>query len=189
MAITNDVVALLRGPEVQSINFGAEGVKINGHVYNTLATKIESGLLHVTVDAAALGGGTDGQYTSSTNTLTLPWNSFPTAYSKQVVVHELTHAAIDDMHLPNSRGLHKTEGEGISYIAEQLYVRFLGGTPPGPTDWRINRVADAIAKKIVAAGAHLYTVSPAEMQRLRNAIGQHPVYRSRRGHLVNSDGI
>jgi hypothetical protein len=189
MAIADDVVALLRSPAVQRINFAAEAVKINGHVYNNLAKKIESGQLHVTVDPSALEAGSDGQYDPGTNTLTLPSNTFPTPYSKQVVVHELTHAAIDDMHLPDRRGLHKTEGEGISFIAEHLYVRFVHGAPPGPNEHRIYRVADAIAKNVEAAGAHLYTVPPAEIQKLRNAIGQHSLYRSRRGHLVKSDGI
>lgn len=189
MTLQTDVVTLLRSPPVQKINFEAEGVKINGHVYSTLASKINWGMLHLVVDPSSLGQGTDAHYDYRNNTLTLKRSAFPDDYSKQVVLHELTHAAIDDMHLPARRGLHRTEGESIAFIAEHLYVRYINGRPPGANEWRIYKIADAIAKHIVKAAPRAYLVTHAEIRSLRNAIGQHRVYKDARGNRAGSDGI
>jgi len=189
MAIEDEVVALLHSPAVQKIRFFAEGVHISGHVYMALATKVAAGRLHIAIDPTLLTQSYDGTYDAPSNTLTLPRNHIATPYNKQVALHELTHAAIDIMNLRASRGFHETENEGVSYIAEHLYVRYTHGNHVSRTDHRFVRVADAIAKTIIAARPHTYSVTHDEMRKLRNAVGQNREYRPIRGTRAISDGI
>jgi hypothetical protein len=101
----------------------------------------------------------------------------------------MTHAVIDNLDLPRSRGLSHYEAEGIAYIAAALYVRFAGGPPVDDTDDPHVQVADSIAKNVIAAGHALYVVTPNEMRRLRRAIGKDPLYGAHADHLQFSDGI
>jgi hypothetical protein len=112
-----------------------------------------------------------------------------TTDDKRIAVHEMTHAVIDNMDLPRSRGLSHYEAEGIAYIAAALYIRFVGGPAVDDTDDPHVQVADAIAKNVIAAGHGTYVVTPHEMRKLRRAIGKDPLYGAHADHPQFSDGI
>jgi hypothetical protein len=185
LRLKNDVIALLRSHAVQRIRFVAEGVKIGHHVYSVLANLVEADRIKVRVDPTLAAQGVAGRYSTSGE----HGNSF--ALYRGVAVHELTHAAIDYMHLKDSRGLHITENESIAYIAERIYCRHIHHDNVTTSSARPFRVADVIAGKIVAAEPHVYHLTHEDIRSIRNAIGQHPHYRAQhiRGKLTNSDGI
>jgi hypothetical protein len=191
VAIEDDIIALLRSPEVQKIRFVAEAVRIGGDGYSAVANKLKLGLITIEIDPDLLDDDSprDGVYHPHTDTVTLGKDSLVTIDDKRIAVHEMTHAIIDNMNLPRSRGLSHYEAEGIAYIAAALYLRFAAGPAVDDTDDPFVQVADAIAKNIIAAGHHLYVVKPGEMRRLRRAIAKDPLYGAHADHPEFSDGI
>jgi hypothetical protein len=192
MAIEDDIVALLHSPEVQKIRFVAEAVRIGGDRYKAVAKKLKEGLVTVDIDPDLDDDDDnprDGKYNPHTDTVTLMKDSLVTIDDKRIAVHEMTHAVIDDLNLPRSRGLSHYEAEGIAYIAAALYIRFAGGPTVDDTDDPHVQVADAIAKNVIAAGHTLYVATPNEMRRLRKAIGKDPLYAAHADHPQFSDGI
>jgi hypothetical protein len=191
MAIEDDIVALLHSPEVQKIRFVAEAVRIGGDRYKAVARKLKEGLVTVDIDPDLDDDDNprDGKYNPHTDTVTLMKDSLVAIDDKRIAVHEMTHAVIDDLNLPRSRGLSHYEAEGIAYIAAALYVRFAGGPAVDDTDDPHVQVADAIAKNVIAAGHALYVATPHEMRRLRRAIGKDPLYAAHADHPQFSDGI
>ena len=130
----------------------------------------------------------DGKYNPHTDTVTLMKDALVTTDDEQIAIR-MTHAVIDDLNLPRSRGLSHYEAEGIAYIAAALYIRFVNGPAVDDTDDAHVQVADAIAKNVIAAGHTLYVATPNEMRRLRRAIGKDPLYAAHADHPQFSDGI
>jgi hypothetical protein len=129
------------------------------------------------------------QYLPDEDTLQLrPGFTLTTFLDKGTLLHELTHAAIDDMNLKASRGLHRTENESIAYIAQMLYRRYTHSLTADAFGLPQLQVANAIARNI-AASPSLYTVTQEEIRLLRNTIGHRPIYRGIRGQLKVGDGI
>jgi hypothetical protein len=192
MAIEDDIVALLQSPEVQKIRFVAEAIRIGGDRYKAVAKKLKEGLVTVDIDPDLDDDDDnprDGKYNPHTDTVTLMKDALVTTDDKRIAVHEMTHAVIDDLNLPRSRGLSHYEAEGIAYIAAALYIRFVNGPAIDDTDDAHVQVADAIAKNVIAAGHTLYVATPNEMRRLRRAIGKDPLYAAHADHPQFSDGI
>jgi len=192
MAIEDDIVALLHTPEVQKIRFVAEAVRIGGDRYKAVAHKLKAGLITVEIDPDLDDDDDnprDGKYNPHTDTVTLMKDALVTTDDKRIAVHEMTHAVIDNMDLPRSRGLSHYEAEGIAYIAAALYIRFVGGPAVDDTDDPHVQVADAIAKNVIAAGHCTYVATPHEMRKLRRAIGKDPLYGAHADHPQFSDGI
>ena len=188
MTIATEIAALLNDRSVQSIEFTAESVRVDGTAYQRVAAAVLYGIIEVNA-GVPMSDDEDGAYYDPINMLDLKVSAIATPYDKQVVVHEATHAALDGMRLTKSRGLHMTENEAISYIAEAVYVRNTGGERAGPENSRYARLADGIARKIIAARPHHYTVSETEMRDLRNAVGQDRTYRRQRGKLSVTVGL
>jgi hypothetical protein len=188
MSTSAQIVHLLNSRAVQQIRFNAESIRIDSKVYRDLSALVNSGDICILV-SGSLPKGVDAQYDNDKNRLEVPSAAFSTLFEKQVIVHEMTHAAIDMMGLTKSRGLHRTENEGIAYIAEWLFVHNSGGARAAKSDLRFCRVADRIVQEIVKAQPHVYTVSAAEMRELRNAVGQDPGYNKMRGKIDITDGI
>ena len=137
MAIEDDIVALLQSPEVQKIRFVAEAIRIGGDRYKAVAKKLKEGLVTVDIDPDLDDDDDnprDGKYNPHTDTVTLMKDALVTIDDKRIAVHEMTHAVIDDLDLPRSRGLSHYEAEGIAYIAAALYIRFVGGPAVDDTD-------------------------------------------------------
>lgn len=187
----------LLSPAVQKIRFSAEAVTISGRNYTRLASKMREGKLHFVIsnrdwDGTAWNGpitSAAANYWPKIDTVQLlPGFALASFNDKGTLLHELTHAAIDDMNLTASRGLHRTENEAIAYIAEMLYRRYTRSLTADAFGLPQLRVANAIAKNI-AASSSLYTVSQDEIRLLRNTIGNRPIYRSIRGQLKVGDGI
>jgi hypothetical protein len=191
MAIEDEIVTLLHSPAVQSIAFVAEGVRIGGDRYKAVAKKLQDGLIIIVIDPdlAKPGSTFDGKYHPRTDTVELGRDVLGTADEKRIALHEMTHAVIDNLELPRSRGLSHFEAEGIAYIAAALYVRHTRGPAVDDTDEPFVQEADKIAAKIQAHGHHLYVVSTHEMRRLRKAIADDPDYGANPDHLQVSDGI
>ena len=184
----------LLSAEVQKIRFSCEAVTITGHSYFQLASKLRAGLLHILIsdrdqDGSPLDPSVGAQYLPDTDTLQLrPGFTLASFNDKGMLVHELTHAAIDDMNLKASRGLHRTESESIAYIAQMLYRRYTHSLTADAFGLPQLQVASAIARNI-AASSSLYTVTQEEIRLLRNTIGHRPIYRGIRGQLEVGDGI
>jgi hypothetical protein len=189
--LKNSVIALLRSHAVQRIQFVAESVKINHQLYIEMARLVEAGRIQIDVDPRLADEKVGGRYHATANprSLTLWTAQLATSRDKGIVVHELTHAALDSLALTQRRGLHVTENESIAFIASQVYLRHVHGRALPSNSPRPFLVADAIASKIVAAGPHLYYLTQEDIRSIRNAIGQHPHYRKIRGHVYTSGGI
>jgi hypothetical protein len=186
--LKNRIVGILRSHAVQSINFVAAAVHINHSLYSELASLVLSDKVHLGVDPN-MTIEFFGEYHAPSDSLTLRKASIGTLSEESKVVHELTHAAVDLLDLPKTRGLHRTEIEAISYIAQRVYSRLLHADPAQKQWPRLAHVADGIAAKVVATRPHLYHVSESEIVSLRNAIGQHRSYHLYRGDPAPSDGI
>jgi hypothetical protein len=187
--LKSNLIALLRSHSVQRIHFVAEGVKISGETYGKLADLLSAGKIAVVVNTGFTALKKGGSYDVDDNTLTLRQTELETVKDKGIAVHELTHAAIDFMNLRPSIGLHRTENEGMAYIAERVYG-LRSRVYPVLRHWpRIFHVADVIAQKIIATEPRLYHVSPEEMRMMRNAVGQNLHYFSHRGEAAPSNGI
>jgi hypothetical protein len=193
MTIATDIATLLSSSTVQKISFSAESVRISGVHYRTVADAVRTGRIAITIgpmpsgvaaqyDSAgsSLSGGTGGTLHLSSATIALP-------SQKAAVVHEMTHAVVDSLRLSRSRGLHRTENEAIAYIAVEIYM-LDNGIVPG-AELRLFRVATQLAKRVISARPHHYTVSAEEMRHLRNAIGQNRHYRHIRGIIKVTDGL
>jgi hypothetical protein len=201
---TPGIIALLRSPFVQRIRFSAESISITGDGYGRVAAalsdgritvddevrhevSIKGGKVHVLSIPLIMPHGANAMYNADKNVLVVkPTINLADVRDRGLVVHEMTHALIDLMHLSKSRGLHRTEGEGIAYIAQSLYKRFDGAVIS--KDLRFGRVADRISKRIIGHGRGMYFVSRDEMRELRDAVGQDKHYRHVRGKLHPSDG-
>lgn len=183
------IVALLRSDPVQKISFTGESVAISGHGYSGVADALASGVITIK-EIATLPHNFDAGYSPKKNLLLLkPTINLSSVLVKALVVHEMTHAQIDLMRLPASRGLHRTEGEGLSYIAQLLYIFYSDGDARNiPNNFRFFRVAEVIRRKISGSGRNTYAVSADDMRELRNAVGQDSHYLRIRGMLVESDG-
>jgi hypothetical protein len=189
--LQNQVVALLRSHALQTVRFVVENVTIGHQSWSGLADLVLADQLHLDVDPGLTGRHLVGEYYPDgpdANTLKIAHASLATIRDKSSAVHELAHAAVDLLHLPHRRGLHRTEAEAIAYIAQCVYSHHLH-TNPLHGHLRLGLIADAIARRIVAAEPHLYYVTHDEIRSLRNAIGHHRHYRRYRGTLAPSDGI
>ena len=174
---------------MQKISFTGEAVTINGAGYG----RVVDALLDHTItikEVATLPHDFDAGYNPKKNLLLLkPTIDLSSVRVKALVVHEMTHAQIDLMRLPASRGLHRTESEGLSYIAQLLYIfNFDGDARNIPNNFRFFRVAEAIRRKISGSSRDPYDVSADDMRELRNAVGQDTHYLRIRGQLAESDG-
>jgi hypothetical protein len=208
--LKNEILTLLGSSVVGRIKFVAAGIKVGGSFYPDLIAPIRAGILPIKIDPSI---DTPGQYIArnaadAPNTLKIQeYPPFPDA----VVIHELTHAAIDFLDLQkrmgrprsdgvtfSTRGLHRTENEGIAYIAQCLYCR-LTHQPYSqhtkeelshlPRLRHLGRVADAIAGRVLASGVKFYHITEDEIRWMRNAVGQHPKYRAHRDEPAPSDGF
>jgi hypothetical protein len=140
---------------------------------------------HIKMSPDAPSPGLLAEYYPRRNEIRLSQGTLATREPRQAAVHECTHAAFDLMKLKPSRGLHRTENEGMANIAERLYIRYVFGLRGTAPVLRYERIADRIAERIIANPQNS-VVSPEEMRRLRNAVGQDtPEYR---GKLTVSDG-
>jgi hypothetical protein len=210
--LKGEVLTLLGSDVVKSIKFVAAGIKVGGNFFPNLIDPISSGVIPIKIDAS-IDPKIAGQYiarnaAADPNTLKLRvYPPFPDA----IVLHELTHAAIDFLDLPkhikipmsyeasfSHLGLHRTEDEGIAYIAQCIYCRLTHQPYSSHTKAELvhlprlrhlGRVADAIAGRILASGAKYYRVTEDEIRWMRNAVGQHPNYRDVRGTPAPSDGL
>ncbi len=199
--LKDGVLKLLGSPALKRINFVAADIRIGPAAYGKLIPLIRSGVIKVKVDPSLTqASGTYQADNSDDEANTLKVKSLP--MHKPVVVHELTHAAIDSMDLLvlpgrkfSARGLHRTEDEGIAYIAQCVYDRVThqpithANISRKPRLLRIAHVADAIAGNVVASGVSVYHVTPDEIRAMRNAVGQHPGYHKHREEPSPSDGI
>jgi hypothetical protein len=210
--LKDEILTLLGSSVVGSIRFIAAGIKVGGTFYSDLIGPITAGVLPIKIDPS-LPPEIPGQYIArnaadAPNTLKI--RDYP-PFPAPLVVHELTHAAIDFLDLQKhmgrprrdgntftTRGLHRTENEGIAYIAECLYCRlthkhYSQHTPEQlarlPRVRHLGRVADAIAGRILASGVKFYHVTEDEIRWMRNAVGQHPKYREHRDESAPSDGF
>ena len=185
------IIGLLRSHAVQTINFTAASVRIDHQLYSDLVNLVLADRLHLGIDPTLRSRGYRGMYhpDPGRNLLDLPEASLGTTLDASYAVHELTHAAVDMMNLPHSRGLHRTETEGIAYIAQRVYSRNIRADPIQRHTPHIFHVADAIAARIIKARPGVYHVSEDEIRRMRNAVGQHPKYYPYRGQRAPSDGI
>jgi|SRR5579859_2641654 len=186
------LIDLLNSTAVQKIRFSAEAVAITPEGYRDVASKIRSGLLKIKF--SPVPDGMSALY-DPTNNWIIVGPDPDLEPDPTVMVHELTHAVIDNMNLARFRphvGLHVTEDESIAYIAEQLFRRYRslprnGGSTPA--DVRILRIAFEIAGNIFSVFPGSYTVTQDEIRSLRNAVGHSPHYIDQRGKLTQSDGI
>jgi hypothetical protein len=183
------IVALLKGVDVQKISFIGEAVSITPQGYMQVADALADGTIRI-VERTTLPHDFSAGYVPKHNLLLIkPGLDLTTVRVRGLIVHEMTHAQIDLMGLPVSRGLHRTEGEGLSYIAQVLYIfNSDGDTRNTPNNFRFFRVAEAIRQKITASRRSPYIVSGDDMRELRNAVGQDPHYLHIRGMLAESDG-
>ena len=183
------IVALLRSAAVQKISFVAEAVRVTPQGYQQVADALADGTIAIS-ERATLPHDFSAGYVPARNLLLIkPTLDLANVRVRALVVHEMTHAQIDLMRLPVSRGLHRTEGEGVAYIAQALYIfNFDGDTHNTPNTLRFFRVAEAIRQKISASARSPAVVSGDDMRELRNAVGQDPHYLQIRGMLAQSDG-
>ena len=144
------ILALLKGDDVQSISFIGEAVAITPHGYMQVADALTDGTIQI-VEKADLPHGFDAGYVPKKNVLLIkPGFDLGPVRKRALVVHEMTHAQIDLQRLLPSRGLHRTEGEGLAYIAQLLYIFSVDNdTSNIPNDARFFRVAETIRKKII----------------------------------------
>jgi hypothetical protein len=127
IAHTPAIVALLQSPAVQRIRLTAESVSVTGHGYGRVADALSNGRITVE-DEVTMPYGYDAVYLAIRNVLVVkPTINLAQVGPRALVLHEMTHALIDLMHLSKSRGLHETENEGIAYIAQLLYIYFSVG--------------------------------------------------------------
>jgi hypothetical protein len=200
MISKDDVIALLQSDEVQDIEFEAEAVKIDGDVYSALIPKLNNGHLRVVANRAVTNNpsGFFAWYNPGSNQFVVsPTNNLQTDNELANGVHEMTHAAIDNMNLPRSRGLSRTESEAIAYIAQQVFWHNSNFAVPHHWSHRLFDVADKIAQNIIAS-TKLYVVTQDEIRILRNTIAHDRAYRINpttgqpmtiRGQQAASDGI
>jgi hypothetical protein len=140
--------------------------------------------LRVTV--AGVPNNQDATYAPSRNTITVKaWSFGATALAEQaVIVHECTHAAIDQQRSP--RTIRGGDGEIVAYIAQALFVTYSGqkfGSGNRLFD-AAQEVADSIKDK---PGASLSVV---EVARLANAITNSPAYGvTAASRIETSDGV
>jgi hypothetical protein len=193
MTTATDIATLLNGPNVQKIAFVAESVPVNGGIYHNVADAVLTGRIVITI--GPMPAGVAAQYDPAGSSLvggvggTLHLSSATIASPAQqvAVVHEMTHAAIDSLWLPRSRGLHRTENEAIAYVAGAIFM-LDSGIPPG-TSHRIFRLAVTVAQKVIAHRPRRLHISSEDMRHLRNAVGQEPKYFPTRGQIRVGDGL
>ena len=186
------LIDLLNSTPVQKIKFSAEAVTISPEGYRDVASKIRSGRLSIEFGPVPTGGA--AAYDPTNNWIFVGPDP-DLEPDSSVMIHELTHAVIDNMNFARLRpriGLHVTEDEAIAYIAEQLYRRYRGlprNLGRTQADVRILRIAYEIAGNISGIFPKSYTVTQDEIRWLRDAIGHSPDYIDQRGKLTQSDGI
>jgi hypothetical protein len=186
------LIDLLNSASVQKIRFSAEAVTITPEGYRDVASKIRSGRLSIKFGPVPTGGAASYDPTNNQIFVGPDPDLEP---DPSVMIHELTHAVIDNMNFATSRphiGLHVTEDEAIAYIAEQLFRRNRSlprNRGKTQADARILQIAFEIAVHISLVFPKSYTVTQDEIRWLRDAVGHSPDYKDQRGKLTQSDGI
>ena len=185
------LIDLLNSTPVQKIEFSAEAVTITPEGYRDVASKIRSGRLSIKFGPVPTGGA--AAYDPTNNWIFVGPDP-DLEPNSSVMIHELTHAVIDNMNFARLRpriGLHVTEDEAIAYIAEQLYRRYRGL----PRNLGRTQADVKTCKSLMRSRG----ISPASSQNpIRSprtkfdgfvAIGHSPDYIDQRGKLTQSDGI
>jgi hypothetical protein len=187
MAVTKEQLThLLAGPPVTDIDFVAEAVPITGAGYQKLIPKIASGQIRVVYDSS-IDLHRARYHAESNGRGVHPLFVMGSLDAHAVILHELTHALIDNMHLSPRRGLSRSEDEAIGFIAQALYL--IGSGRTAPHDPILGPPAFEIARSILSSRGR-YSVTHHQMRRMRNAVAKHPFYgRSIRGRRAPSDGI
>ena len=138
--ITQRVVDLLRSEACQRIDFRFGPYHIDGWCYVRVALAALSPLqdFHIVADEHSISAGAAAEYSASTNTLQIPRLSYASAADAQVlqpparltsaavlafqrmaIVHECTHAAIDQMRQHPT--IFRRSDEVIAYVAAALF--------------------------------------------------------------------
>src|SRR5215475_9804508 len=112
MAIEDEIHRILLGPEVQKISFVAKGIRIDNYAYKAVAHKLKLKLITVEIDSSMdPDSGTyegaknaKGRGAKKDNTVTLRTDSVASLFDQGVIVHEMTHAVIDNMNLGTDKG-------------------------------------------------------------------------------------
>lgn len=179
----NARIAILRtltGSKPQSINFAYKGISISAHDYIAIGDAVFND--EILVETGFVPGGL-AVYFPAANTLRMSFFMANSARRRSVIIHELTHAALDRRKLVMST----IKSEAIAWIAQCLYLRLsgIGEIRPGfgGKAQAIYLAANELAKQWRAG----HTFSNSGVTDLENALRAVPHYNH--GHDFRGDGI
>lgn len=196
------IVQILLRPAVQKMSFVANKRLITGADYKAVVAKIQNGKIHCMSDgptfkaARKRGENWGGMYSfdnksSDPNTFIFE-RFFIDDDEEPAVVHEATHALLDNRNLGKS--LPWYESEAVAYIAGAFFMRAIG-LQNSLFDAIIYQIADGIVDlamddtKKLKVGAH-YNVNDKAYGLLCTALKDNRDYQKAEGNLiVVSDGI
>ncbi len=193
MSIECNVITILEEPVVRKINFrlprtqGSPEVPVYGNGYRIIARGIRNRNISIDYNIRAERAGA-GIYDSQKQWIKLPTtNPSQSIPHKALVIHEATHALLDYHRIP----LRKSISEAAAYIAQAMYLKLKNafdqlqfGNDPHFMD--IMALAYQISDRILTTPGTYYVTSE-ELQTLREAIRQAPIYRE--DLVVPYDGI
>ena len=131
MAIRDQMIRVLRGPEAQRIHFSFNGttgqrISVDGSSFRRVAAAIEDGTIHPIEGGVARGWA---QYDARTNNFNIGEGEHWSRAFDALLVHESVHASFDLTH----SSLPWVDNETAAYIAQGYYLRN-SGFPRGRLD-------------------------------------------------------
>ena len=174
------VLNTLRGSRPQSINFVFKGVVIRGVDYLRIGEAVYDDV--IAVEVGHVPGGM-GVYFSKQNVLRLAFFMANSFKRKSTIVHELTHAIIDQRSLRMST----IKSESIAWIAQCLYLRLCGIEQLNPGyGGKAQKVYES-ANRLAGEWRTSHRFSSENIEALEKALREIPHYNH--NHDFEGDGI
>lgn len=169
MVTKSDIVFFLRShPAIAKINFSFSSFKVYPSAYRMdVADSIDSGKVDLRIKPLPplVAASYDVLYDQLTIASTF---TFASIADQALLVHESTHIYLDILKI----GWHsRYTNEAVAYLAEAVFLEAGGHAPRAPKS--ISAISHTIARSVLSG---TYSVTPADVVLLSDAISTHPHY-------------
>jgi hypothetical protein len=181
-----NLLSILADSSISRIQFNVGSVTISPGLFTRVAQGVRDG--HIRVRHVP-GLVSSGIYNSTENRFYLRRESFPDIPARALVVHEACHAGLDVARAAQMRVI---SSEAAAFISQCVYARSKSSDPENDRLYdddarkdKVFEVAWGIAGRILSGSSP----TESDIQRLRQAVLQHPDYVSEGQGVTGYDGV